>query len=55
MAIDTNGKENSLFTTKKKSSEKFRSQAEIDFEKKREEERKLMMEEIDRRNCGYNV
>ena len=46
---------NSLFKTNVKSSEKFKSEAEIHFEKKREKERKLIYDEIERRNLGYRV
>lgn len=46
---------NSLFKTGIKSTEKFKSEAEIYFDQKREKERKLIYEEIERRNLGYNV
>ena len=47
----------SLFRTNLKTSEKFQSYADRQFEKKREKERKDLLNEIDRRNSenDYNV
>lgn len=50
-------KKNSLFRTNLNTSNKFKSYAETEYEKRKKKEHQKILEEINRRNCenDYNV